>query len=164
MEKDTSESRFTVTNLDDVSAFLGISVRHIQGYFKRGCPGESSEPGKRNGVYRLDLIVQWVRDNVWKSKKSSRLEYLEVKQKNIDVSTSLVKLKKLSGELVERAAVESELKTICNVIRGRLDQIPIELSNSLPAKMRAEFKRDAQNKVNLIKQELADLGKSVDQE
>lgn len=63
------EERLTLTNLAQVAKALAISKRQFQNYMDQGCPGRSSDRGKQNGHFYLPEIIEWCRENVWKSRR-----------------------------------------------------------------------------------------------
>lgn len=159
-DRDPADAAHIVATVGEVARLLGCSVTQAKEYFLKGCPGQPGDRGKQNGRYDIPQIIAWLKENVWKPKLPGFQERFVLETEKLEAEVRLANLRadKMAGTLVEREAVLAELTIICNVIRGRLDQLPIELSNALPAKMRTEFKRDAQNKINLIKQELAEIG------
>lgn len=157
-EASGAKGEVTFKTVGEVCQFLGITAPTFDKYLASGCPGKRGSRGKSNGRFPLGEIVQWLRQNVWQPKPQQSRADLENEKLAADIRIANLKADKLEETLVDRSAVEAVLKSILNVVRGRLDQVPIELSNTLPAKMRSEFKRDAQNKIDLIKMELAEIG------
>lgn len=150
-----------VRTIGEVADILGLSATQVKEHLRNGCPGKAGDRGKQNGRFLIREILAWMRENPWKPKApGGDLLELETQKLAADVRLANLRADKMAATLVERGAVLAQLTTICNVIRARLDQLPMELSNAVPVKMRTEFKRDVSNKINLIKKELAEIGGS----
>lgn len=69
-----------------------------------------------------------------------------------------LKLKKELEELVERSAVEGELREMFSVIRARVQALPGEIASSVQADVRAQVMEEATSKIVAALKELSMRG------
>lgn len=83
---------------------------------------------------------------------------LEKEKLEIQNRALMLELRKKQEELIEVAAVESEVRSMITAVRQRLQAIPGELAAMLPTELRAEFVDDAAHHMENVCREMSEWG------
>lgn len=153
----------TASSESEAAHILGLRDRSsIAGYIRRGCPGG-------DGVYPLVQMRDWIAANIRQDARSvtgektdehselaDRLELANVLKTEAEAASKQAQLAVYLGTLVERSVVESEIRSLFNGIRHRLQAIPEEIGGSIPPDFRLDVTLDMTSKMELLLQELAE--------
>lgn len=148
---------------NEAAAILGLQNRaSIQDYLSRGCPGDSSQ-----NYYPLVQMRKWIRDNIPQDGRAiggekppetdveAQRELADLRKAEADAATKETKLDLLLGRLVEREAIESELRSLLNAMRHRLQAIPEEIGATIAPEWRLDVTLDLKTKIELVLREIA---------
>lgn len=169
-EATATDSRWVVTTIPQVAAFFGKKRRAVDEWKNHGMPWSK-------GRYDLSAITAWLLERRENSAGHSprvggdelnghdenlqqRMELAEVLKAEADAALKMVKLRASLGELVERAIVEADIRTLFNQVRHRLQAIPEEVAGSFPPDVRLDLTLDLTTKLELVLQELAECPQS----
>jgi hypothetical protein len=121
-------------------------------YIGRGCPGEQ-------GKYPLDLIVAWVRDNIWAKAANGegpgRKELAEIRKLEAQATKVEAQIQRELGQLVERAIMLDAVAKLFHVVRARLQAIPGEIASGYDPAIRNDLQIDVEHKIAMILAEMA---------
>jgi hypothetical protein len=157
-----------VPTIDDVAAFVDVSIRTAKTFLTEGCPG------KENGGYNLRKIVAWVRKRdaakiarqVARQQPSSpeaadAIEILELRKLQVAVERAEVKLQQERGELIPYLPALAQIEQMFAICASRWDAMPAEMIASLPPELQAEIFADWTERVDLMKRDLASFALEV---
>lgn len=138
--------RWTAKTLGDVAQFFGLALQTV----KEWRVGPEPMPGNE-GAWPLPEIVRWRIARLERSLRgpSTKAER-ELEQLDIANRRMRLKLRKESGELVDRAAAKTAVRQLFHRLRGQLQPLPEFLSTAVPAQSRADFLFDARARIQQL--------------
>lgn len=148
---------YTVRTLGQVAEWFGMELQTVKQWRMLDPP----MPGQE-GRWNLQEIARWRmarikadRGDGGKAGASALRQQREIEALEINNARASLKLRKESGELVSRQAARSAIRSMFNRLRAQLEPLPEQLAPLLPNDLRSDFRRDCDQRVRLLLQQIA---------
>lgn len=148
---------YTVRTLGQVAEWFGMELQTVKQWRMLDPP----MPGQE-GRWNLQEIARWRmarikadRGDGGKAGASALRQQKEIESLEIANARASIKLRKEAGELVSRQAARSAIRSMFNRLRTQLEPLPELLAPLLPNEVRADFRRDCDQRVRLLLQQIA---------
>lgn len=146
-------SRWVVTSLGDVAAFLGVELQTV----KEWRVGPVRMPGEE-GCWDLSAITQWrcerLKANAVNAKSVEQIE-LANRLSAAEVGLKELRLAQARGELVGRDEAIAKLWDMYNQCRVQLEAIPGIIGGVIPPEIRADVVHEIEQQIRLICRQMA---------
>ncbi len=146
--------RWFARTLGDVAEFFGVHLQTIHSWRQQGMPGVE-------GAWHLPTVTQWRLAKATKSNETAD-ESERASRRKIAATKAArdeLRLQRETDKLVEREAVESEVREMFSIVRARLQALPGEISAGVPNEVRGIVAEESTAKITAALKELAKNGR-----